>query len=117
MRGGRRRMERVNHALREELSRLIQRELKDPRVAGLVSVTDVETASDLSQAKVYVSVLGEPEERAETLKTLAHAAGFFRSMLAERMSTRTVPQLDFRLDDSLERGDRILRLMREAESP
>ncbi len=114
--GGKRRVERINHLIRDELSEMLRRELNDPRIAGLVSITEVETTNDLSLAKVFVSVLGEPAEREATLRTLTHAAGFFRSLLAERLPTRTVPQLDFRLDDSIERGDRILRLMREVQS-
>ena len=119
--GSRRRMARINHLIREELSEMLQRGLNDPRVAraGLVSITDVETAPDLSAARVWVSVLGEPADRQATLRALTHAAGFFRSQLASRLTTRTVPQLDFRMDESMERGDRLLQMIREtsAEPP
>lgn len=112
-RGGNRRLERINHLIREEISEYLQRDLNDPRIAGLVSVTDVETTADLAHAKVYISVLGEPAGAASTLASLQGAAGYIRSRLASRLSTRTVPKLDFRLDDSLERGARILELLRE----
>lgn len=111
---GSRRVERINELLKEEISDLIGRELKDPRLRGLVSVTGVETSPGLEHARVYVSVLGEAEERQQTLAALHHASGFFRRALAERLKLRQIPELAFRFDDSLERGDRILRLLREA---
>ena len=112
-RGGSHRLERVNHLIRDEISQYLRRDVNDPRIVGLVSITEVETTADLSHAKVFVSVLGEPEQQRLTIATLNGAAGFIRSQLAARFTARTAPRLDFRLDDSIERGDRILRLMRE----
>ncbi len=109
-----RRTERINELLRDEISELIQRQLKDPRLAGMVTVTEVVTAPDLSTAKVYVSVMGSDEEKQSSLQTLRHAAGFFHRKLL-RLRMRRVPELDFRLDVSLERGDRVLGLLRELE--
>lgn len=111
---GSRRLERINELLREEISDLIATELKDPRLGGLVSVTDVETTPGLEYARVYVSVLGSPEERQQTLAALGHASGFFRRLLGERLKIRQIPELAFHFDDSIERGDRIMRLLREA---
>jgi ribosome-binding factor A len=111
-----RRIERINDLLRSELSELIGRTLKDPRVAGLVSLTEVETSADLRHARVFVSVFGTDEERASTLTALRSAAGFLRREIAHRVTFRTVPELDFQLDTSLEQGDRILRLLKQVQT-
>ena len=108
-----RRVERINDLLRSELSELIGRELKDPRLAGLISITEVETTSDLRHAKVFVSVFGSDEERQSSLAALRSAAGFLRHEVAQRIVIRHMPELDFRIDSSIERGDRILRLLRQ----
>lgn len=110
-----RRIERVNELLREEVSYLIRRELKDPRLAGLISVTAVEAVPDLSFARVHVSVMGDEEQKKASLQTLHRAAGFFRRRLTERMHIRRVPDLAFQLDPSIERGARILSILREIE--
>src|SRR4051794_19138345 len=112
-----RRIERVNDLIRSELSELIGRSLKDPRVAGLVSLTEVETTADLRHARVFVSVYGSEDERASTLAALRHAAGFLRHEIAQRLTMRTVPELEFQLDTSLEHGDRILRLLKQVQNP
>jgi ribosome-binding factor A len=115
-----RRTERINDQLREEISDLIQRELNDPRIGGLVSITEVDTAPDLSQAKVFVSVLGTAEEKASTFKALAAAARFLQRELRRRLTIRRIPELYFVADDSIERGARILQLLqqtKEGEAP
>src|SRR5436190_18895671 len=106
-------MERINDLIRAELSELIGRTVKDPRVAGLVSLTEVETSADLRHAKVFVSVFGSEEEKKATLAALKHAAGFLRHEIAQRLTMRTVPAFEFQLDTSLEHGDRILRLLKQ----
>jgi ribosome-binding factor A len=108
-----RRLVRLNEQLREEIADLIRRGLKDPRLAGLVSITAVEAAADLSTAKVYVSVMGSEEDKKASLNTLRHAAGFFRHELTERLTLRRVPELAFLLDQSIERGDHLLDLLRD----
>lgn len=109
-----RRLERVNDLLRDELSALLRRDAKDPRLgAAIISVTEVVTSPDLRHARVYISVLGSPEEQQEALKGLVSAAGFFQRELRERLDLRRVPALTFFRDDTLERGDRLLRLMKE----
>jgi ribosome-binding factor A len=108
-----RRVERLNELLRDEISDLIRRELRDPRLAGLISITQVETAGDLSSAKVFISVLGSEEDRKAALAALRGATGFFRHMLLPRLRLRRVPDLVFRADISLERGDRVLRLLKQ----
>ena len=108
-----RRLVRINEQLREEVAELIGRQLKDPRLQGMVSVTAVQATPDLATAKVFVSVMGSEEEKSTSLRTLQHAAGFFRHELRERLSLRRVPELDFRLDTSIEQGDHVLGLLRE----
>lgn len=108
-------MERVNELLRSEISQLIARSLKDPRISGTISVTEVQTSPDLRHARVYVSILGSEDQRRESLAALRHAAGFFRRELGERLTLRRTPELEIRLDESLERGDRIMRLLREIQ--
>ncbi len=108
-----RRTERVNELVREEISDLLQREIKDPRFTGLVSVTDVSVSPDLRHARVFVSIMGSEEERRETFRALTAASHFIRKELGKRMTTRHTPELDFRLDDSLERGAHLADLMRQ----
>lgn len=108
-----RRIERVNSIIREELAELIRRDLKDPRVSGIVSITRVQTTADLSRAKVYVSVLGAEGEAEKTLAALKHASSFFYRELRDRLKLKRTPDLTFLADDSLAHGDRVLRLMRE----
>ncbi len=105
------RIERVNSLIRQEISQLLQREVKDPRLGNFIAVTEVVTTADLKFAKVFVSYIGSEAERQETLNVLAAAAGFFRKELGRRINLRYIPELNFRWDDSIERGDRLLQLM------
>jgi ribosome-binding factor A len=109
-------IERVNSLIRHEISELLQRGVKDPRLGSFISVTAVDTSSDMRHAKVYVSRLEGQEEKKETLGVLTSAAGFFRKELAARLKLRRVPELDFQWDDSLERGDHLLRLIDKVSS-
>lgn len=106
------RAERVAGELRRELARLVQREVKDPAV-GFVSISDVEVSRDLSFARVYVTVF-EAERARESIRALNRAAGFLRSRLGQEMRIRSVPELSFRHDDSVETGQRMDRLIDEA---
>ena len=108
------RTERLDSQIRAELMQLLQREMKDPRV-GFATVTRVETARDLGSAKVWVSVLGTPEEQQAALAALTDAAPWLRRQLGGRLTIRHVPQLVIRHDDSIEAGDRVLRLLNELE--
>jgi len=107
------RIERVNHLIRQEISELLQRQVKDPRLASLIAITDVVTSPDLKYAKVFVSRLGSEAEKQETMNVLVTAAGFFRSELAKRLRLRHIPELSFQRDDSIERGDHLLKLIDE----
>jgi ribosome-binding factor A len=108
------RMRRVNEALREVLSGRIADGLKDPRI-GFVTVTAVETSSDLRHARVYVSVLGDEQARADTLAGLESSRGFLQAGIARELRIKHTPALQFQHDEALERGMRISRLLDEAE--
>jgi len=105
------RIERVNNLIRREISELIQRELRDPRLDTFVAVTEVTTSPDLKYAKVVVSCISGKQEEEETLGVLNAAAGFLRTELAKNLRLRRIPELSFHWDDSIEHGDRILRLI------
>ena len=106
-----RRIDRVNELLRSEISHLIAREIKDPRVAGVISVTEVIASNDLRSARVYVSVMGREADRKSALDGIQSAASFLRRELRERVNLRHTPHMTFHLDDSIQEGDRVLRLM------
>jgi len=104
------RVGRVGEQIKKELSQILQMELKDPRI-GFVTVTGVDVANDLSQATVYLSVLGDDSQKEETLKALAKAQGFIRSELGRRVRLRHTPELIFKFDTSIEYGSRIEQLL------
>jgi ribosome-binding factor A len=105
------RAERLAELIRAEASEIIQRGLKDPRI-GFVSITDVVVSPDLRHAKIFVSVLGDDEVKRRTMEGLARATGHVRSELGSRLAIRFVPEVLFRLDESIERGARISSLLR-----
>jgi ribosome-binding factor A len=108
-----RRTARLNEQLRQEISLLIRDEVRDPRVA-LATITAVETSPELDHAKVYVTSLGDAEEREEVLAGLRSAAPFIRGQLGRRLHIRRVPELHFSIDRVLEEATRIESLLREA---
>ncbi len=109
-----RRAERVNDLIREELDRLLRREAKDPRLETMWSITDVEVTRDLRHAKVFVSVLGSDEEAESTLAGMNAARNFVRRELSQRLNTmHHVPEITFRRDTSIERGVRLGALLDE----
>ncbi len=95
---------RINGDVQRVLSHVIQFELKDPRIGSFVSVSRCEVTNDLKEAKCYISVLGSADEGEETLKGLESAKGFIRRRLAESLNMRYTPELEFRLDRSIEYG-------------
>ena len=107
------RASRIADQIQRDLSGLIRQEVKDPRV-GLVTITAVEVNRDLSHAKVYVSSLGEVGAVEQSVEALQHAAGFLRSQLGRTLKIRSVPQLQFIYDASVERGVRLSHLIDEA---
>jgi ribosome-binding factor A len=107
-----RRQDQLGRVIAQELSELMHLRVKDPRI-GFASITGVNVSRDLSLAKVYVSVMGTPDEQRETMRGLRHAAGFLRHELAQRLSVRHVPEITFLLDESIARGARMLDLLNE----
>ncbi len=110
-----RRTLRVSELLREELSALLQRNVRDPRLNRMLSITSVSVSSDLKQATVFVSAMGTREEKSEVEKGLEAAGSYLRRSLGERLSLRYIPRLAFQLDDSIERGARLNSIINSFE--
>jgi ribosome-binding factor A len=111
-----RRIERINHLLRQEIADLLTREVKDAALStAMISIIDVETSPDLRTAKVYFSVFGDEDVIEAAAAHLKRASGFLHRNLMERLDLRYTPHLEFVLDRSLARGDRIMRLLRTIE--
>ena len=111
------RIERVSSLIRDEISDLLQRQIKDPRLGSLVAITEVCVSSDMRYAKVFVSSLGSEQEKKDTLSGLAAAAGYLRNQLVKRLRLRRIPELSFHWDNSIERGAHILQLIDEVCTP
>ena len=109
------RIGRINEEIQRELSALIPA-VKDPRVSGMISVTAVETTTDLRYAKAYISVL-DKENGERVLKGLRSASGWLRRELGSALKLRYIPELVFQLDDSIDKGAHILELLRSVEGP
>jgi len=108
------RTDRIDELLRQEIGILLSREVKDPRI-GFATVTKVETTADLAHARVWVSVIGNPAERTETVRALEHAMPFVRHELGSKLRLRRIPNLHIRLDETAEQGTRVLHLLEELE--
>lgn len=106
------RANRVAEQMKKELSDILTRKIKDPRV-GFVTVTDVEVTGDLQQAKVYISVLGDEKKKQDTLMGLAKAKGFIRSEIGSRIRLRKTPELTFEFDEAFEYGNRIESILKD----
>ena len=107
---------RIADQIQRELAELVRQEVRDPRI-GMITVTGVELSRDQSHAKIFFTVLGPRSEAEDALEGLQRAAGFLRSQLAHRLTTRKVPELHFAYDESVERGMRLSRLIDEAVKP
>jgi len=103
--------DRIRKTLMKELSDIIKKDVKDPRIAGIVSITDVELSPDFSHARVYISVYGSEEEKENTLEALEDSTPKVRSAVAKRIRMRHIPEIQFKRDDSLERGSKITELI------
>ncbi len=106
-----RRTERVNEQLREEISLLLARQIKDPRLKGVISVTRVVASGDLRSARVFISVMGDQETKQTALEGIQSAASFLRRELRDRINMRHTPFMSYQLDDTLKEGEQVLRLM------
>jgi ribosome-binding factor A len=109
------RTDRVDELLRQEISRLVTEEIADPRV-GFATITKVETTPDLRHARVWVSVIGQPDERVATLAALRRAMPFVRHELGRTLRIKRIPDLHIEHDDTAERGTRVLQLLHELEA-
>ncbi len=115
-----RRADRLSEAIREEVASFLSRGAKDPRITALVTVTGVEVTQDLRRASIFVSLMGSDEERRQTVEGLRSAIGHLRTLVAKRVRLRFAPELEFRMDESVEHASRIeslLARLREGENP
>jgi ribosome-binding factor A len=107
------RHERVGEEIAHEINAMLAGELKDPRLEGMVVVTEVRVQPDMKHARVFVNMRGSNKEQADAIKALEHASGFIRSELIERLQLRRLPELNFALDLSQEHVERIEQLLKE----
>jgi len=110
------RIQRVSSLMRQEISGLLQRQVKDPRLGNFVAVTEVSLSPDLRYARVFVSGMGSEEEKQAMLSGLIAASGFLRNQLAKRLRLRRIPELSFHWDDSIERGAHLLEMIDEVST-
>lgn len=113
---GSRRTERVNVLLRQYISEIIARDMKDPRLASIITIVRVGASKDFRHAKVYTSVMADSLESSSTIETLNSASGFIRRGLLPRLSMKNVPYLNFVLDNSIEKGNELLSKISEVIS-
>lgn len=106
------RMDRVNEELKKEISLVIDQNLKNPNITGIISVTKVKTSPDLKYAKVYVSLLNCKSKK-NTFEALKNASGFIRTEIAKRVNLRYTPEINFQIDESMEYGSRIENILNE----
>ena len=106
------RMQRVDEEFKRELSKIIDQDLKNPNITGMISVTKVKTSSDLKNARVYISILGSKSKK-NTMEGIKNASGFIRTELAKRVNLRYTPELVFELDETLEYGAKIDSILEE----
>ncbi len=110
-----RRTDRINEQLREEISMLLTRSIKDPRLNGIISITRVISSGDLRSARVYISVMGNNQTKREALAGIQSAASFLRRELRDRINMKHTPFLTYELDASMEEADQLLRLMNQVK--
>lgn len=105
---------RLNEEMKKEISNIVMNELKDPRITAMVTITDVEVTSDLSYAKVFVSIFGTEKQKEDSLAALKSSAGYIRHEVAQRIKVRYVPELIMTVDDTIDRGMHIDELIKKA---
>jgi ribosome-binding factor A len=105
------RSQRVSQQIKREMSEIIRRDVKDARIGGLVSITDVECTTDCRSARVFISIFGNEEQKLGTMEALNEQLGFIRGELCRRLHLRFAPDLQIKLDDSLERGAKVSDLL------
>ena len=110
------RIDSVNSLLKKEIGRIIMSDVKDPRLAKVISVVHVDTSRNLQTASVYISVFGSEIEKTKTLKGLISARAFIERVLRSELTIRSIPRIRFILDDSFDKGEQISKLLTEIES-
>ncbi|WP_425278637.1 30S ribosome-binding factor RbfA [Defluviitalea saccharophila] len=111
------RMIRINEEIKKELSDIIRQDLKDPRInQTMVSVLNVDTTNDLKYCKIYISIMGDEEQKQGVIDGLKSASGFIRREIARRINLRNTPELIFKMDDSIEYGIRLSKLIHDVNS-
>lgn len=110
------RTDRISEEMKKEISKIIQNELKDPRLPQMISVISADVTRDLRYAKIYVSILGSEQEEEDGIKGLKSASGFIRREIGHRLKLRYTPELLFELDHSIERGVYITKLINDTMS-
>lgn len=110
-----RRTDRVNEQLREEISTVLVHQIKDPRLDGVISITRVESSSDLRSAKVYISVLGNDKQQKDALEGIQSAASFLRREIRDRINMKHTPFMTYLLDESIQDSDHLLRLINDVQ--
>ena len=108
-----RRSERTSKLIQREISDLLERQVNDPRLSRLISITEVTLSPDFKHAKIFVSTLGSQIDKEDMLTSFNNATGFLRRELAAHLKLKHTPQLSFHYDDSIERGARLLKLIGE----
>src|SRR5207253_10313999 len=111
-----RRTERLGSTIQQELAQIIMRELNDPRLVGMPSITRVKVSDDLSIADVYVTIMGTPGQQTAALNALKHSAGLMRTKLTKQMTLRVAPYLKFHIDENLKKEIEVLDLLRKAKA-
>ena len=111
-----RRTDRLNGVFKREISKLLEREVNDPRLGNIISLTRVETSHDLRNAKVYVSVLGEESSKLEVIEGFNTASNYLRRKLSASIRLRIIPHLSFYYDDSIEQGAKVLKVLDQVSS-
>jgi len=111
-----RRTERINSIIQKEISDLLREQINDPRLTSLISITKVTTSPDLKHSMVFISTLGDQVNKNEILQGFTAASGFLRRQLANRLELKHTPELSFHLDDSIERGAKVLKLIERVAS-
>jgi ribosome-binding factor A len=109
-----RRTLRLNRAIQQEISRLVEKELNDPRLVGVVSITEVSISDDMRHVRVYVSAIGDATTQAQTLEGFKAASGFIRREVSTNLRMRHAPEFSFEYDNSIERGAEVLQLIERA---
>lgn len=107
------RTEKLNDLLRDEISYILQRQVRDPRLSGVVTITQVQVSADLTTARIFASVLGDTQEQARAMAGLEAATGFLRRELAQRVSLRRIPRLTFHQDTAIQEGIATYQLIKK----